>query len=315
MKSEFIYSPHYDFSMYGIEKLHPFDAKKYSRAWELFTHSASNVNANIVDTPCDDAFLLSGHTSSYLEALNDSAMVARVIEIGLAKFLPNSTLQSKLISPARYACHGTWLAAQKALQESKVAMNFGGGYHHAFTDHGEGFCFFADAALAIINARKQGLLDVNDEVLMIDLDAHRGNGFASFFLDDRAVKNFDMYNFQTYPGMHEGDVDDTPFMVPLRAGMQGPEYLKALQEEITPFFESAQSPKLAFYNAGTDILRGDTLGGLNVSFDEVVERDRYIIQQLTSRGIPTVVMTSGGYSKDSYKLVAKLAQTISELCE
>ena len=314
MKAEFIYSPHYDFSMYGIEKLHPFDAKKYSRAWELFTRSASNITTTIVDTPCDDAFLLSGHTASYLEALNDSAMVAKVIEIGLAKFLPNRTLQSKLITPAKYACQGTWLATQKAIQESKIAMNVGGGYHHAFTDHGEGFCFFADAALAIINARKQGLLAADDEVLMIDLDAHRGNGFESFFREDRAVKNFDMYNFQTYPGMHEGDVDDYPFMVPLRAGMQGPEYLKALQEEITPFLKSAQSPKLAFYNAGTDILHGDTLGGLNVSFDEVVERDRYIIQQLSGRGIPTVVMTSGGYAKDSYKLVAKLAQTIAGLC-
>lgn len=316
MKPQFIYSDQYDISMYGIEKLHPFDGKKYSRAWKLFcdSHKLDHVIAINNNDCASDEFLKLAHSADYLERLTHSTEVARVIEIELAKLLPNSALQTKLLAPAKRATYGTWLATQAALKERKVVMNFGGGFHHAYTDHGEGFCFFADAALSILHARHKQLLTATDEILMIDLDAHRGNGFESFFTEDRTVKIFDMYNFQTYPGMHPGDIDDFPFMIPLRAGMSGDEYIKALKDELPTFFESSNKPALAFYNAGTDILKGDALGGLNVLFEQVVERDHYVISQLVSRGIPTVVMTSGGYTKDSYKLVAKLAGVIMDTC-
>lgn len=317
MKSEFIYSKDYDISMYGIEKLHPFDGKKYSRAWELFNASdaAKKSNLTLHDQVASEEFLDIVHAKSYLHSLDTSNAVADVIEIGLARLLPSSTLQNKLLKPAKAATYGTWLATQIALKDKKIAMNFGGGYHHAFPDHGEGFCFYADAALAIHHAREIGLLTTTDQILMIDLDAHRGNGFEACFKQDDAVKIFDMYNFQTYPGMHSGDIKDFPFMVPLRAGMIGEEYLEAMQEELPPFLEASQQPKLAFYNAGTDILEGDPLGGLKVSFDQVIERDRFVIQQLVERNIPTVVMTSGGYTKDSYKLIAKLAENIAGICD
>lgn len=316
MKSEFVFSENYDIDIFGIEKIHPFDGKKYGRAWRLFRESIGNELATITlhDQLADDEFLLLGHLKEYIGSLTKASNIAQVVEISLARFLPSKLLQKKLLKPARSATYGTWLATQKCLAESKVLMNFSGGYHHAYCGHGEGFCFFSDAALSILHARREKLLNIDDEVIMIDLDAHRGNGFESFFTKDPHVKIFDMYNFQTYPGMHPGDIDDFPFMVPLRAGMSGDEYLSALKEELPTFLTSLNAPKIAFYNAGTDILTGDVLGGLNVSFDDVVERDRYIINELVSRNIPTVVMTSGGYSKDSYKLVAKLAEIIFDRC-
>ena len=191
-----------------------------------------------------------------------------------------------------------------------MIMNLGGGYHHAFADHGEGFCFFADAALSIINCRDKKLLNSDDTILMIDLDAHRGNGFESFVKDDVTVKNFDMYGFQTYPGIHEGDIDEFPYMIPLKSGMNDETYLNILNRDLVKFLDEHNDAKLVFYNAGNDILMSDPLGGLNISYDGVVNRDKFVIEELTKRNIPTVIMTSGGYTKDSHKLIADLAKTV-----
>ena len=209
----------------------------------------------------------------------------------------------------KLACEGTRLATEHALKGAMV-MNVGGGFHHAFSDHGEGFCVYADGAVAIKDARRCGALAESDKVLMIDLDAHRGNGFESIFRDDPAVEMFDMYNFQVYPGIYEGDMDEFPFIIPLKNKVNDEVYLNALKEELPRFMEKNAQPKLVFYNAGSDILAGDNLGNLNVSYDGVVERDRYVIEMLAAMNVPTVIMTSGGYTNDSYKLVASLASMV-----
>lgn len=312
---KFVFSKTYDFSLFGLEKLHPFDGRKFSRAWGLVQSAIPNLDELHLEPlePVSDEDLLIVHTHSYLKSLQLSSEAAKVIEIGPFKYVPNSILQKKLITPVKYACKGTILATELALKNKNCVMNVGGGFHHAFADHGEGFCFFADAALSIMQARQSGWLKEDDAVLMIDLDAHRGNGFESFFTDDKNVHILDFYNFQVYPGLHPGEINDFPFMVPLRMGMVGEEYLKALEEELPKFLDTVAQPKLAFYNAGTDILAGDPLGGLNVSFEDVVKRDRMILEALEKRGIPTVVLTSGGYSKESYKLVAELGKLVHGL--
>lgn len=309
MKSRLVFSPHYDFGMMGLEKLHPFDSKKFSKAWAIllqeFGGKLSGVSS-FVAAPVSDEALGVIHSKDYLASLSESKNVASVVEIPALRFVPNTVLQKGLIEPARYATAGTLLAAREAL-ESKVVFNLGGGFHHAFSDHGEGFCFFADAAFAIETLRTENQLSRNDKVLMIDLDAHRGNGFTSFYENDKSVSIFDMYNMQAYPGLKQGDPDDFPFIIPLRSGLGSAEYLQTLKAELPSFLESNPGPALAFYNAGTDILASDKLGGLNVDYDSVNERDRFVIDLLRDKNIPTVIMTSGGYSKDSFKLVADLA--------
>jgi histone deacetylase 11 len=309
MKSRLIFSPNYDFGMMGLEKLHPFDAKKFSKAWSIllqeFGGKLSGVSS-YVTAPVNEEALGVIHSKDYLASLSESKNVASVVEIPALRFVPNAVLQKGLIEPARYATAGTLLAAREAL-ESNIVFNLGGGFHHAFFDHGEGFCFFADAAFAIETLRAENQLSRNDKVLMIDLDAHRGNGFTSFYENDKSVSIFDMYNMQVYPGLKQGDPDDFPFIIPLRSGLGSAEYLQTLKAELPLFLESNPEPVLAFYNAGTDILASDKLGGLNVDYDSVNERDQFVIDLLRERNIPTVIMTSGGYSKDSYKLVADLA--------
>lgn len=308
MEASFFYSPHYDFSFLGLDKLHPFYGNKYSKAWGIVSKTiGTKVGAlwKKPDHPVSDEQLLQVHTIEYLLSLNSSEVVAKAMEFRLAQYFPNSILYKRILLPARFAVEGT-IAATKMAIKGGISLNFGGGYHHAFPEHGEGFCIFADAALGIISCRNHGLLKQDDHIIMIDLDAHRGNGFEHIFYNDSFVHIFDMYNFQVYPGLHQGDPDDFPFMIPMRAQSDDKEYLDTLAKELPEFLNKFQGAKLAFYNAGTDIIEKDRLGGLKISFQGVVERDKYVLEQLVKRNIPTVIMTSGGYSKQSYKLIAQL---------
>jgi len=191
-------------------------------------------------------------------------------------------------------------------------MNIGGGFHHAFADHGEGFCLFADAAIAIAAARSSGALAAGDPVAIIDLDAHRGNGVWEICGRDPAVRVMDVYNFQTYPGLFPGAVEDFPFQIPLKAGTSDAAYLDTVRQELPRFLDGLPRPRLAIYNAGTDVLAGDPIGGLAVSPEGVVKRDRLVLAPLAERQIPTVIVTSGGYTRRSHELVAELAVALVE---
>lgn len=292
-----------------MEKLHPFDAKKFSKAWALLTNEFGekiNSFSTFIENPATDEELEIVHSREYLTSLRQSKVIASVVEIAPLRFVPNFILQKGLVDSAKYATAGTLLAARQAL-DSAIAFNIGGGFHHAFSDHGEGFCFFADAAFALETLRLEKKVLSTDKVLMIDLDAHRGNGFTSFYEKDKSVGIFDLYNMQVYPGLKQGDPDDFPFIIPLRAGLGSDEYITLLKTELPLFLDANPKPKLAFYNAGTDILAADKLGALNVSYEAINERDRFVVESLRERNIPTVIITSGGYSSDSYKLIADLA--------
>lgn len=309
MKTKLVYSPRYNFGLMGLEKLHPFDAKKFSRTWHsLESEWRGQLSDYAVDVPepISDEQLLRVHSSAYLNSLHSNKNITKVVEISAIHFLPNLMLQKGLITPARFATAGTLEAARLALTGC-MAMNIGGGFHHAFADHGEGFCFFADAALAIETLRAEDKLSPTSNIVMIDLDAHRGNGFTSFYEDDKHVGIFDLYNMQVYPGLKEGDPEDFPWIIPMRAGLGSSEYLQLVEAELPRFLDHWQQPALAFYNAGTDVLSTDKLGALNVSYDAVKTRDRFVVDLLRKKSIPTVTMTSGGYSKESYQLIAALA--------
>jgi len=200
MKAHLIYSSQYDLNFPGLNKIHPFDGLKYSKAWKIIASEfASEFSRDIQsiwikpEHPVSDEQLLKLHSREYLSSLNQSSTIAQVVEVYPAKYIPNFILKNRLLKPLRLACAGTLKAAEVALEAGEIVMNIGGGYHHAYADHGEGFCFFADAALSILNCREKGLLSADDRVLMVDLDAHRGNGFESITGDDPAVKNFEIW--------------------------------------------------------------------------------------------------------------------------
>lgn len=310
MKVQFVFSPGYDLSMMGLERLHPFDAHKYGRAWALVKKELGAALGPLSVEPWEpasDELLMLVHTRAYLDSLRSSGTVARALELWPLKFVPNSLIQSGALKPMRLAVQGTVLAAELALQGAMV-MNFGGVFHHAFRDRGEGFCIYADMAIAIAAQRAAGRLGPEDPILVIDLDAHRGNGFEDIVASDPSVHVFDVYNSQAYPGLlPDWDPDEKPFMIPVLPNSGDDTYRKILAEDLPKFLESAGQAKLAFYNAGTDIVAGDPIGRLNVSPEGVAARDRVVLDALAARGIPIVTVTSGGYTSASHKLIAEMA--------
>jgi len=315
LKPILIYAPGYDFSLFGLERLHPFDGHKFSRAWAILRRHLGAELAHYWQeppAPVADADLLRVHTSNYLESLASPAVVARALELRLLKYLPREMIRQRLLRPMRLAAAGTMLATRHALSgDGAMAMNIGGGFHHAFRDHGEGFCVYADVAVAIAAARAEGALTASDPIAIIDLDAHRGNGVWAIHDGDPAVHIFDIYNFQIYPGLFPGDVEDFPFQIPIKAFTNDDAYLAVVREELPSFLASMPRPRLAIYNAGTDIVSGDRLGRLAVSPEGVATRDELIVKTLTERAIPTVIVTSGGYSERSHELIARLALTVT----
>ncbi|MGC4046022.1 MAG: histone deacetylase [Armatimonas sp.] len=296
-----VYSSHYDINFGGLEKLHPFDSKKYSRAWkrvpELHDLKIS------VPGPAADETLLTVHKLDYLESLKSATTLAQALELAIIAKLPVTLTNMAVLRPMRYGVAGTLLGAQAALEEGLV-FNLSGGYHHAKPNTGEGFCLFNDIAIAI-----NAVCGPDDTALYVDLDAHMGNGVAHCFLNDPRVKHFDMYNGDIYPHWDIDARDRIDGRHKLKMGTPSKVYMETLQAELPGFLDAHTPARIAIYNAGTDPYFGDSLGGLKLSVDAILERDLFVLEQLRQRNLPTLVLPSGGYSEASHRMIAT---TLSE---
>ncbi|KVH95080.1 Histone deacetylase domain-containing protein, partial [Cynara cardunculus var. scolymus] len=247
-KAPVIYSTSYDIAFLGIEKLHPFDSSKWGRICQFLIANGVLDKTRIVEpleATKDD--LLVVHSEAYLRSLKSSLNVSIITEVG-----------------------GTILAAKLA-KERGCAINVGGGFHHCSADRGGGFCAYADISLCIHYA----FIRLNiSRVMIIDLDAHQGNGHEKDFSDDRRVYILDMYNPYIYPLDYEAR-----------------RYIDQRVE--VPVAEHAFDPELVIYNAGTDILDGDPLGRLRISPDGVTIRDEKVFRFVRDKNIPLVMLTSG----------------------
>jgi histone deacetylase 11 len=203
MPAAVVYSPHYDITFFGVERLHPFDSRKYVRAWAVLRErfgKALRASHLRPAGPVNDADLRTVHTDLYLDTrLRSPAYLARALEVPQVARAPRWLIDWRVLRPMRWATAGTILAAREALRSGGVVMNLSGGYHHAGSDRGEGFCLYADVGVAVAVLRHDGLLAADDRVLYVDLDAHQGNGVARVFAHDPKVFLFDLYNRDIYP--------------------------------------------------------------------------------------------------------------------
>jgi histone deacetylase 11 len=304
-----VYHRRYNIGFFGLERLHPFDSRKYGRAWALLKKQLGSdlLRCRIpVDRPVSDQELLSVHSPEYLASLKNSKTIATTLEMPSFGLFPSWLLRWRVLQPMRWATRGSVLGAQAAL-ETGLAVNLSGGYHHAKPSSGEGFCVFSDAALIVRQLRADGLMQKSEKIAYIDLDAHQGNGVCHQFRDDADIFIFDMYNRDIYPREDYQARQRIDCNVPLSFNCIGAEYLRLLRDRLPPFLDSVSKSgtvKLAIYNAGTDVFAGDKLGGLCLSEDDVLARDLFVIRELWERRIPTVMLLSGGYSRQSYRLVA-----------
>jgi acetoin utilization deacetylase AcuC-like enzyme len=194
----------------------------------------------------------------------------------------------KMADAFSLAAGGTTLAARCALQDGS-AFNIGGGFHHAFPNHGEGFCAIHDVAVAIRKLQQEQLIE---RALVVDVDVHQGNGTAAIFANDESVFTLSIHQFNNYPQFKPpSDID-----VNLEDGVGDEEYLQRLDQAVEKAL-GRFDPQLLMYVAGADPYREDQLGGLALTIDGLIERDRLVFGIARHRKIPICVTLAGGYAR------------------
>jgi acetoin utilization deacetylase AcuC-like enzyme len=182
-------------------------------------------------------------------------------------------------------------------------VHLGGGFHHAFPNHGEGFCMFNDVAVAIRALLAEGAVG---RVAIVDLDVHQGNGTATIFNGEQAVFTFSMHQFHNYPAEKpRGSLD-----IGLVDGAGDIEYLHTLREALPKVM--ASRPEVVFYLAGADPYDDDQLGGLCLSQEGLRKRDRMVFRAAAQARVPVVVTLAGGYARRLTDTVAIHTATVEE---
>ncbi|XP_058115891.1 histone deacetylase 11 isoform X1 [Anopheles ziemanni] len=298
-----VYRPEYGVRFCGLQKLHPFDAAKGGNIYRLLKGNGLVQNDDDIYAPNEITLeeLLDVHTKRYIESLKWSLNVAKIAEIPPLIFVPNCFVQRSYLRPMRYQTAGSILAARAALESGLGwAINLGGGFHHCSADRGGGFCPYADITLTV--RMLQGSGKGVERILIVDLDAHQGNGYERDLMDDAGVFIMDMYNYHIYPRDHPAKLAIRR-AVELKPHTDDEEYLrklrKCLQQSLAEF-----EPNFIIYNAGTDVLKGDPLGLLDITPEGVIERDEIVFRAAMERSIPLVMLLSGGYLRSSARVIA-----------
>ncbi|XP_075869363.1 histone deacetylase 11 isoform X1 [Nelusetta ayraudi] len=295
-----VYHPDYNISFMGLEKLHPFDAGKWGKVIHFLREEKFITDGSIVEArEATEEDLLVVHTKRYLNRLKWSLVVATITEIPPLIFLPNFLVQRRVLRPLRTQTGGTIMAGKLAVDRG-WAINVGGGFHHCSSDRGGGFCAYADITLAIkfLFERVAGV----SRATIIDLDAHQGNGHERDFLNDQRVFIMDMYNRYIYPGDSYAK-KAIKRKVELDWGTEDSEYLQKVELHSEGTLNEVR-PDIIVYNAGTDVLDGDPLGGLSISPQGIIKRDEIVFRAARRRGIPILMVTSGGYQKKTARIIA-----------
>jgi len=224
------------------------------------------------------------------------------------KFTPRDSARAELeitrgVARAHLMNVGGTIAAARLALETGLGINCGGGAHHAFKDHGEGFCLLNDIAVAVKKLQAERRIG---RALIVDLDVHQGNGTASVFKNDKNVFTFSMHQRDIYPEKKGNSSLD----LELPAGTGDAEYLKLLRQSLPGIFDRAR-PDLVVYNSGADVYEHDMLGGLKLTMAGVSARDEIVFSACFGRNTPVVLVLSGGYAKKFSDTVRLHANTIA----
>jgi len=288
-----VYSPLYEVTLPG----HIWPTIKYRRvaeriAAERIVDPAAFVSPRI----CAWEDLALAHAPEYLEKVRTGTLDEEEIRTLELPWVP------ELVGRFRLMTGGTCIAAELAL-DSGAAVHLGGGLHHAFAGHGEGFCLFNDIAVAIRRLQRDRRIT---RAAVVDCDVHHGNGTAAIFERDASVFTFSIHQQHNYPLFKpRSDLD-----VGLLDGADDREYLARLERALPDVF--ASSPELVVYVAGADPFKSDRLGGLAMTFEGLRARDRMVFSAARERGIPVVVVLAGGYALDVEDTVEIHSATIEE---
>ncbi len=278
-----------------LPKNHRFPMAKYELLPEQLLYEGTIGHENLfAPPPLDERLLLTVHDANYWDRLRKLELTPR--EQRVTGF-PHSP---ELIHREICIMNGTLMAAEFALQHG-VAMNIAGGTHHAFRDRGEGFCLLNDIAIAAdYLLQEKGF----QQILVVDLDVHQGNGTAAIFQDRPEVYTFSMHGGKNYPLRKEqSDLD-----VALLDGTDDATYLGLLQEHLPKLIDVLE-PDFIFFQSGVDVLSTDKLGRLGMSIGGCKERDKMVFDLCYRHQIPVVASMGGGYSERIADIVEAHANT------
>jgi acetoin utilization deacetylase AcuC-like enzyme len=262
---------------------HRFPLRKYTLLREQVSEAHLVPPGDmLVPPPAADTELLLAHDAGYLERVVTGALTpAEVRRIGLP-------WSPQLVERCRRAAGATVEACRAALADG-VSVSLTGGTHHAFRDHGEGYCIFNDSVVAGRAMQAEGRLE---RVVIIDCDVHQGNGTAAILADDPSIFTYSIHCAKNFPFHKERSGLDTE--LPDHTGDDA--YLEALLAGTGQALAQSRAD-LAIYLAGADPYAGDTLGRLSLTKDGLAARDRLVFELCWRAGVPVAVVMAGGYAR------------------
>lgn len=288
----FVYHPAYEIDIGA----HVFPTQKFRLMREQLLAQGLCREEEIEEPPkATDEELLLVLEESYLRDLRRYRHSASTMRSELP-------ITEEIIEGVACTAGGTIHCVRRALENGVGAIHIGGGFHHGYPDHAEGFCYINDVAIGAAWALERGGAK---RVSVIDLDVHQGNGTAACFADDRRVFTLSIHEEHLYPFPKEpGSLD-----AGLEARIGDAGYLEVLQRVLPRAVEDFR-PDLAIYVAGVDPYEEDRLGGLGLSWGGMRERDRLVLEALVGGGIPFVTVVAGGYAMEVSDTVGLHVQTV-----
>lgn len=276
---------------------HKFPMYKYAGVRDTLAQGG----LTILEPPRPDWALVERvHSDAYLRKLRFGTLEAKEVRLLGFPWSP------ELVERALRATGGTLLAARDALQTG-LGINLAGGTHHAYPDHGEGFCVLNDVAIAI---RDLQITQQLERMLILDLDVHQGNGSAHIFANDPRVFTLSVHGERNYPFHKVTSTLD----IGLPDGVTDAEYLRLLETRVLPAV-AAFEPQLIFYLAGVDVLERDQFGRFALSLAGAKARDSRVFTWCKAARVPVVSLMGGGYNKDKPVTVEAHVSTVRAALE
>jgi len=291
------YNKKYNINLGLFAYLHPFDGKKFKQVF----NEIKNLDSISIKSPAKP--IAKEEINNFVDAslerwLPQKKYILQALEVPSLPLIPYSFIDNRILSPMRWGVAGTLAASRDALQGNRC-WNMAGGYHHASRASSEGFCIYNDIGITVDILMREKVLDPNSRILIIDIDAHHGNGNALTFMNSKNVTILDIYNNNVYPTTANTKAR-VNIKLPLPIGTNADFYLSKLNDGLAQLKEAFD---IAFVVAGTDVVSSDPLGGLNLTVKDCIERDVLVMNKLLAISTPCVFLGGGGYSKDSAQAI------------
>ncbi|MBN1356721.1 histone deacetylase [bacterium] len=283
MNPPVVYHPEYAFDIGA----HVFPTAKYKLILDTLKQLVGDLEVHVPEPARDDQ-ILSVHDRDFVGDLRSYRHTRRT-------FPSELPISREIVDGFYLMAGGSCLAASLAMERG-AAMNIGGGFHHAFADHAEGFCYINDVAVAVRDVLNR--FDTLRKVAVVDTDLHQGNGTARIFQNDDGVFTFSIHQENNYPVKERSDLD-----IGLSNFVGDDQYLTELNRGLDTVF-TVFKPDFAMYVAGVDPYENDQLGALKLTQKGMRERDSRVFERCARGKIPVAVLLAGGYA-------ATLAETVA----